>query len=227
MRTPIVIVNFKLYEISIARALDISKSIEQVSRKLGVEVALAVPATMIREISSNVSLPIYAQHVDDDQLGAHTGSITPELIKEAGARGTLLNHSERRIRLDQVANVIERLSSLGMDSVLCVDRRELVAPAALMGPTAVLVEPPELIGSGRSVSKVRPEIVSESVKAVKVNQSVRLIVGAGISTYEDVIKAMELGADGVGAASAVMKSNSPASVVEEFAKAIRDRRLAP
>jgi triosephosphate isomerase len=227
MRAPIVVVNFKVYETSSINALRVAKAIEKVSDEYGIKVIIAVPATMIATISSQVSLPVFAQHVDGDPVGPHTGSIIPELIKDAGASGTLINHSERRMRLDHIADVLERLRLVNLESILCVDRKELVAPAALMSPDAVLVEPPELIGSGNSVSRARPEVITESIKLVKSNPNVSLIVGAGITNYDDVSKAFQLGADGVGAASAVMKSPSPEKVVGEFLRAVRDQGSRP
>jgi triosephosphate isomerase len=42
-----------------------------------------------------------------------------------------------------------------------------------------------------------------SVKEVKEKHGIRLLVGAGIKTREDVVKALELGADGILIASGV------------------------
>jgi len=217
MKFPILIINFKAYENSYGeKALQLSKSIDKVARESGIEIVVAVPSTMIHRISKEVSIPVFAQHVDAVPEGAHTGAVTPEMIKEAGAAGTLVNHSERRVRADEIDDVIKRSRRLGLETVVCVDRYELVVPIGLLGPDAILVEPPELIGTGVSVSRARPEVITNAVEMVQKVKGLKLIVGAGISTGDDVYTSIKLGAHGIGVASAVMKSKDPSKVVREF-----------
>jgi len=84
----------------------------------------------------------------------------------------------------------------------------------------VAVEPPELIGTGRAVSKENPEIVTESVKRVRrVNASVGILCGAGISTGEDVYAALKLGTTGILVASGVVKAPKPEDVLASFCEA--------
>ncbi|MEM3853854.1 MAG: triose-phosphate isomerase, partial [Conexivisphaerales archaeon] len=153
--------------------------------------------------------------------GAQTGHITAEMLAEAGAVGSLVNHSEMRIGFNDVAESVKQLSSFGLESVVCVDRNEMVAPAAMLGATAILVEPPELIGSGISVSSARPEVVINSVAEIKKAGRGLLLVGAGITSLDDAKKSIELGADGVGLASAVMRARDPATKVKELLEGIR------
>lgn len=219
MKKPIILINFKAYENSFGKkAIELSKKIESVAMEYSTQIILAVPAVMISILSQEVSLPIYAQHVDSVELGAHTGAITPEMIKEAGAKGSLLNHSEKRIRLDEIHEALTRMKKLNLESVVCADRYELVYPFALLKPTAVLIEPPELIGTGISVSKARPEVITNAVKEISKTEGVYLIAGAGISNGDDVYTAIKLGSDGIGVASAVMKAKEPEKIVEEFVK---------
>lgn len=219
MKKPIILINFKAYENSFGKkAVDLSKRIEKISLEYSTEVILAVPATMIPVLSQEVSLPIYAQHVDGVELGAHTGAITPEMIKEAGAKGSLLNHSEKRIRIDEIHDALVRMKKLNLESVVCVDRYEFVYPLALLKPTAILIEPPELIGTGISVSKAKPEVITNAVREINKVEGVYLIAGAGISNGDDVYTAIKLGSAGIGVASAVMKAKEPEKVVEEFIK---------
>ncbi|ARM76030.1 triose-phosphate isomerase [Acidianus manzaensis] len=219
MKKPILIINFKAYDNAFGKkGIDIAKKIEKISIEYSTEVTLSVPATMISTLSQEVSLPIYAQHIDDVDLGAHTGAITAEMIKEAGAKGSLLNHSEKRIRLDQIHNALTKMKKLGLESVVCIDRYELVNPIGLLQPDSILIEPPELIGSGISVSKAKPEVITKAVDEIKKTPSVYLIAGAGISNGDDVYTAIKLGSAGIGVASAVMKAKEPEKVVEEFIK---------
>ena len=91
-----------------------------------------------------------------------------------------------------------------------------------MNPDITSMEPPELIGSGISVSKSKPEIVSDTVKLVqRVNPQMPILCGAGISTAEDVSKALELGTRGVLVASGIVKAKDPYSVLRAFAEATK------
>jgi len=89
---------------------------------------------------------------------------------------------------------------------------------AELTPTFIAVEPPELIGSGISVSNSKPEIIINSVKAVKeTNQKITVLCGAGVSNNEDVRKSLELGAEGVLLASAFVKAKDPKAFLTELA----------
>ena len=229
MQPPIILINYKAYENSYGeKAIELSKKIEKISKEYNIPIIIAVPATMIYKLSQIVELPIYAQHVDSVKHGAHTGAILPEMIKDANAKGSLLNHSEKKIRLDEIFEAVTRLRELGLESVVCVDSYELVHPVALLKPNAILIEPPELIGSGRAISKEKPEVITRAVNEIKKVEGVYLLAGAGITTGEDVYRAIILGADGIGVASAVMKASNPEKVVEDFVvnalKAIDERK---
>ncbi|QGR20249.1 triose-phosphate isomerase [Stygiolobus azoricus] len=217
MKPPIILINYKAYENSYGeKGMEISKKIEKVSKEYGVPIIVSVPATMIYRLSKETELIVYAQHVDGLDHGAKTGSILPEMVKDAGGKGSLLNHSERRIRLDEIHDAIIRMRKLGMESVVCVDRYELVHSMGILNPDAILIEPPELIGTGIAVSKAKPEVITRAVDEIKKVKGVYLIAGAGITSGEDVYKAIELGADGIGVASAVMKAKDPEKVVSDL-----------
>ena len=81
------------------------------------------------------------------------------------------------------------------------------------------IEPPELIGTGIPVSKAKPEVVRGAVQAVqKINPDVHVLCGAGISTGDDVARAIELGAEGVLLASAYVKAKEPKLVLIDMAR---------
>jgi triosephosphate isomerase len=89
----------------------------------------------------------------------------------------------------------------------------------------VAVEPPELIGTGRPVSKVKPEVVRDAVSGVHgVNPDVRVFCGAGISSGEDARVALELGAEGVLVASCVTKAEDPRMAALDLAEGVLKAR---
>lgn len=222
VRTPIVLVNFKTYaEATGQKALKLAKTAEKVSLDTDVCVGAAPQYVDIAPIAQAVSIPVFAQHVDPVTAGSFTGYVLPESVKEAGAIGTLVNHSERRLKLADIDATIIRARETGLVSVVCSNSASTSAAAAALKPDMVAVEPPELIGTGISVSKAKPEVVSSTVELVKrINSDVVVLCGAGITVGEDVSAALRLGTEGVLVASGVVKAKDPYRVLLEFAKAI-------
>jgi len=215
MKTPLVLVNFKTYtEATGKKAYALAESCEKVSK----EIAVAPQLSDIRYIAENVEIPVLAQHVDAITPGSHTGFVLPEALKDAGVVGSLINHSEHRLRLDIVEELIQKLSTLGLESVVCSNNITTTAAIAALRPNFVAIEPPELIGSGVSISDAQPEIIEGAVRAVKdVGAKVPVLCGAGVTKGADVKKAIELGAEGVLVASGVVKAKDPEKVLKELA----------
>jgi triosephosphate isomerase len=105
-----------------------------------------------------------------------------------------------------------------MITAVCADTVNTVAAVSALEPHIVAIEPPELIGTGISVSSAKPEIITRAIESVrKVNSSVAVVAGAGISTEKDVRRAVELGACGALVASAVVKSDSRRELIFRMA----------
>ncbi len=225
LRTPVLVINFKTYLQATGRkALELARVAEKVSKELGVEIVVAVQLADLRLIAENVEIPVYAQHIDPIKPGAHTGHVLPEAVKEAGAKGTLLNHSENRLRLDVLHEAIVRAKEVGLDVISCADTPETSAAVAALQPTAVAIEPPELIGTGISVSKAKPEVVTNTVSKIKrIDKEIPILTGAGITSGDDVAKAIELGTQGVLVASAIVKAKDWESKIRELSEPLVKR----
>lgn len=218
MAKPFILVNLKTYqEASGQRAHAIAGAAQQVADESGVEIGIAPSYMNIHPLSMHYTLPIYSQHVDAAPPGANTGSVTVEAIREAGASGSLVNHSERRLTLADIEAVVSRLKGAGLVSVVCTNNVATSAAAAALGPDFVAIEPPELIGGNVSVSSASPGIITGTVEAVrKVNPAVRILTGAGIHSGECVKTAIDLGTDGVLLASGVVKAKAPIAVLRDL-----------
>ncbi|UCE96959.1 MAG: triose-phosphate isomerase [Candidatus Bathyarchaeota archaeon] len=217
---PLILVNLKSYIEGIGkRALELALKAEKVSRKTGVCIGIAPQYTDIAQLVKAVSIPIIAQHIDPVEPGSFTGHILPETIKKVGAVGTLINHSERRLKLADIETTIRRTKELNLVSVVCTNNANVSASAAALKPNFIAIEPPELIGTGIPVSKARPEIVAETVDLVKkCNSEVITLCGAGITEGDDVKAALKLGTKGVLVASSVVKAKEPYKVLLDFAQ---------
>lgn len=216
------IVNFKTYPQSVGeRAVELAKTIAEVAEVKGISVAVAPQNLDLYRVASQVDIPVLAQHVDSITSGAHTGWLLAETVKATGAVGSLINHSEHQIQSEEIEQVVRRLRELELTSVVCAKDPEVCKKVAAFKPDMVAVEPPELIGTGRAVSKLKPEVVSDAVKMVReINPEVRVLCGAGITNGEDTRIALELGAEGVLLASSVVKATDPRAAMLDVAKGI-------
>jgi len=222
VRTPIILVNFKTYsEATGHNALKLAKTAEKINKETNVCVGVAPQYVDIASIAHAVSIPVFAQHIDPVTHGSFTGHVLPESVKEAGAVGTLINHSERRLKLADIDTAITRAKEVGLVSVICSNNSAVSAAIAALKPDMLAVEPPELIGTGIPVSKAKPEVVSGTVALVRrVNPKVVILCGAGITVGEDVAAALRLGTQGVLVASGIVKAKDPYKALLDFAQAI-------
>lgn len=221
IKLPLIVLNFKVYSEAIGeKAVKLAKYAEEVSREYDVGLAVAPPTTELKTIVESVNIPVFSQHVDPHPCGSWTGGIVVEMLKEVGVVGSIVNHSEKRMILADIAIVLKRLKDNNLVSLLCTDTIETTKAGAALSPDIIAIEPPELIGTGIPVSKARPEIVQGAVEVVKKNNpSIHILCGAGISTGEDVAKAIELGAEGVLLASAYVKARDPKTILLSMADA--------
>lgn len=219
LNTPLFITNFKNYEQAIGKnAIKLALIHQQVAEDTGASIAIAVNAIDLQAVSEAVSIPVFAQHVDAVDFGSFTGSILPQALKRAGAIGSLLNHSEKRLDIEPLTNALACAQKSSLIRVLCTESPEEAEKLVQLDPDFLAFEPPELIGSStKSVSSESPESIA---KVVALSSGVPIIVGAGINKPEDIKIARKLGASGFLVASAVVKSKNPAKALRGFIDAL-------
>jgi triosephosphate isomerase len=222
-KTPMVIVNFKTYsEATGQKAVELAKKAEKVSAETDVYIGIAPQFADIAAVAKAVKIPVFAQHIDPILPGSYTGHVLAESVKESGAIGTLINHSERQLKLSDIDEIIAIARKTGLFSLVCANNPSISAAVAILKPDILAIEPPELIGTGIPVSKAKPEVVTDTVKLVKsVNPKVTILCGAGISHGEDVAVALKLGTQGVLVASGIVKAKDPYRILREFAEATK------
>jgi triosephosphate isomerase len=223
LQIPMIIVNFKTYlEATGKKSVELAKKAEKVSADTKVLIGVAPQFADIAVVAEAVSIPVFAQHIDPIQPGSHTGHVLAESVKEAGALGTLINHSERQLKLSDIDAIIKIAREKGLVSVVCANNPAISASVAALKPEIIAIEPPELIGTGIPVSKAKPEVITDTIRLVReINKKVVILCGAGISHGEDVEAALRLGTQGVLVASGIVKAKNPNRVLREFAEATR------
>jgi triosephosphate isomerase len=207
-----IFVNFKTYEQGTgADALALIKILEKVMDESGVNMIPVVQAADIREAKAvTQALEVWTQHIDPVEYGAHTGSIIPEAVKEDGAVGTFLNHSEHKFPdFETLTLAVKRAKEVGLKTLIFAGDVTELERVATLSPDYISYEPPELVGSQTtSVAEAKPEVISDAV-TVAGRFNLPLIVGAGIKSEEDIRISLKLGAKGFAIASGIVKSENP------------------
>mgnify|MGYP002395667293 CR=1 FL=1 len=218
-----IIVNFKTYsEATGRRAVELAKKAENVGYETNVSIGVAPQFADIAAVAKAVRIPVFAQHIDPIKSGSYTGHVLAESVKEAGATGTLINHSEKQLKLSDINEAIKITDENDLLSVVCANNPSISAAVATLKPDIIAIEPPELIGTGIPVSKAKPEVVTGTIKLVReVNSTVTVLCGAGITNGEDVSAALNLGTQGVLVASGIVKAKDPYGILREFAEAAK------
>ena len=204
-----VLINLKAYPCD---PVEIGSIAAEVAADTGVRIAVAPQAADLAAVAET-GAETWAQHVSSVEHGSHTGSTLAEAASRAGAEGTLLNHSERRLRLADADGSLRAAERAGLETIVCANNPRQIAAAARLDPDSVAVEPPELIGTGTPVSKANPDVVTDSVDAAS---GTPVLCGAGISTGEDLVAASDLGSEGVLLASGVAKADDPRGALESL-----------
>ncbi|MFB6102331.1 MAG: triose-phosphate isomerase [Haloplanus sp.] len=212
-----VLVNLKAYPCDPVAVAEAAHAVAEAS---GVRIAVAPQAAHLDRVAAT-GVETWAQHVAPVAHGSHTGHTLAEAVADAGAVGTLLNHSEHRQKLADIDDALDAAERAGLETVVCANDPEQVAAAAALDPDAVAVEPPELIGGDVSVATADPDIVEGAVAAADaVAPDVAVYCGAGVSTGDDVAAAERLGAEGVLLASGVAKADDPRAALETLVSGV-------
>lgn len=208
-----VLVNLKAYR---CEPVTIAWAATDAAADLGIEIAVAGQAVDLPSIAETGAVT-WAQHISPTGPGSHTGSVEAGRLTDHGVTGTLVNHSERRLRLSAIEDAIAHAETVGLESCVCASTPDQTAAVTSLGPDVVAIEPPELIGSGTPVSRADPDIVLDAIDAARtIDPGVSVLCGAGISTADDVAAAADLGADGVLVSSAVATHDDPASALRSL-----------
>ena len=108
----ILLINLKTYPQGTGDdALRLANIARNFSRE-DLDIILSVQPTDLARVSQLVRT--FSQHIDPVEYGSNTGWILPEAVKKAGASGTLINHSERRLPLEDVEKRVRRAKQLAL-----------------------------------------------------------------------------------------------------------------
>ena len=151
---------------------------------------------------------------NDIYPGRGLADTLPESLVAAGATGVMLNHVEKPLEFDVLAETIKRADEVGLATIVCADTVEDIINIAKLGPNLLVAEPTELIGTGQTSDANYVTQTIEQVRAI--NPEIMVLQGAGISNGQDVYNTIKLGAQATGCTSGIIKASDPYAMVEEM-----------
>jgi triosephosphate isomerase len=212
-----IFINFKIYrEAWGEKGVELAKICERVGLKTGVKIIPVVSALDYGLIRNSIKGEIFLQHTDWQKDGAHNGAISMEQAQTAGVAGSLVNHSEKKLKLGTIKKTVAGKPEGFKLLTICQNINQITKWGSELKTDYLAWEPKELIGNPEvSVMDKYEEQVKKLVTGVKVP----LIIGAGIHRGEDVRRAIAAGAAGVLVASDVVKAGDPEKELTELAEA--------
>jgi triosephosphate isomerase len=160
---------------SLREALQIAEGAKEAEGKA--DVMLCPPATLIermRQLTLGSPLLIGGQDCHEAASGPHTGDISAEMIRDAGATAVIVGHSERRTDHGETDELVrskaEAARRAGLIAIICIgeteaerDSGETLAvvsrqldgsvPDGTPGDVVIAYEPVWAIGTGRTPSE--------------------------------------------------------------------------
>ncbi len=213
-----IVVNFKTYEQATGEK---AVALAAICKKIADETKLRiVAAPQLADLRACVQTGVecWAQHTDAVEPGRHTGYVLLESVMAAGAKGTLLNHSEHKMTWEGLKEALVRIDNKIEVCVCAVDLVECQRVATLQ-PKYVAYEPVEFIGNKNlSVASERGDVIKQ---VVEVLAAMPIIIGAGVHAAEDVKVGLGFGAKGVLVATDVVLAENPEKELRELAQAFR------
>lgn len=176
-----------------------------------VDVAVAPPAIWLERVlraAEGSPLQVWGQNAAEESKGAFTGETSFPMLIDAGARGALLGHSERRHVFGETDASIATRAELGVvlqsQVMLCVgeqlqDRKDgrtmdvvgaqlqAVLPLVPFERITVAYEPVWAIGTGETASPEQAREVHAAIRTLLVDfygkdgESVRILYGGSVN----------------------------------------------
>ena len=198
----------------------LAKVIDKTAMKYDVDIIVTPQYTDIKLLADNTErILVFAQHMDALTPGRGLGSVLPEAVKAAGAKGVMLNHAEKPLDMETLEKTIRRADEVGLATIVCADTIEDVKKIAHMSPNLIVAEPTELIGTGKPADK---EYVDEVIRVIReINPDIKPFPSAGITKGEDCYNIIKAGSSASGCSSAIAKAANPLALAEEMIAAVR------
>jgi triosephosphate isomerase len=197
----------------------------------GVTVAIAPPLTLLSDLNKELNgiLSLYGQNAHYEPNGAFTGEVSMAQIRDSGATGVILGHSERRQYFfetdEHLMRKIRAAWTNGLAPMLCIGetvdqlndgsaldaiKRQLRILSGLgSGPLSIAYEPRWAIGTGQRANTNQIEDMHGFIRIQlldllgTVGHEIPILYGGGVTTdnFKTIINIPEVSGCLVGGAS--------------------------
>ncbi len=215
---PLIAGNWKMNGLSGESAEQIRKLIAKSAKSAapGCDILICPPALLVKElagIADGTAISIGGQDCHANPSGAHTGDISAEMLKEAGASYCIVGHSERRTDHGETNEIVKAKAEAahrgGLIAIVCVgetlQERESNQTLAVISKqvknslptgataqnTVIAYEPVWAIGTGKTptaddVAEVHAHIRKDLSALMSDAEGVRLLYGGSVKASNAV-----------------------------------------
>jgi len=121
----LIVANWKAYITDSKKATDLVGAVSKTKIKKSAEVVICPPFVYLPVLSS---VRLGVQDIFWEESGAYTGEITTAMLGKLGVKYAIVGHSERRNRLGETDEMINKklkhVLASGLTAILCVGERE-------------------------------------------------------------------------------------------------------
>lgn len=184
--------NWKMYK-TVPEAVALATALVKEFAGCAERVMIAPPFTALASVADVVkgsNLILGAQNMGQDEQGAHTGEVSPLMLKDIGVKAVILGHSERRHTYLENDSLINKKLLLalkhGLEPILCVgetlEERESGSletvvdtqvreglkgvGAEALGMVTIAYEPVWAIGTGKTATPEDADAVHAYIRKV-------------------------------------------------------------
>ncbi|MFA7567493.1 MAG: triose-phosphate isomerase [Alkalispirochaeta sp.] len=214
MRRPYIAGNWKMHKNrseAKALALALKDQLADVPHRLLVAPSFTSIETVAGVLSGS-NIEVAAQNMAAARDGAHTGEVSPGMIKDVGATTVILGHSERRHVYNESDRLINEKVLLaleeGLDVILCigetldereagqvddVNRRQLTSgltgvPAESLSRFTIAYEPVWAIGTGKTATPDDADTVHAAIRKIMADLYNQAAADAMVIQYGGSVK---------------------------------------
>lgn len=240
-RRPLVAGNWKM-NLTAQSGVELVQAVDEVAATHSdVDVAVAPPPIMLTAVAEAAdSVRIYGQDVSEHESGAYTGETSIGMLTEAGARGSLVGHSERRHvfgeELERTAAKVARVTAASQEVILCVGetleqreagdtnttvQRQLLTALSDIDIDRVTIayEPVWAIGTGKTATPEQAQAVHADIRSwLRKNfeaaaETRRILYGGSVKPHnaEELMSQPDI--DGVLVGGASLKAESFGEII--------------
>ena len=130
-----IFVTFKTYqEASGANAVHLALICQKTANDTNVPIVAVVQPLDAATVKKSITTPVWLQHTDPFKPGAHTGYIDIATAISYGISGTLLNHSEHPLSLEQITQTMKTINLYHVSAMVCAPNLDELIRFAKLTP---------------------------------------------------------------------------------------------